>query len=151
MILALAARGRTTSTQAWARALQNIAPLQRDGTLTLPTVVDGLAERHGAAAALIGEHDHVTYTELAQRKNQYARWALERSTGLSRTQALSATLRVLIERDALDEAEQLLEQHANRGGLHSGEVARFLGARGRLRAAQGRPKEALEGVGVRNR
>jgi DNA-binding CsgD family transcriptional regulator len=72
-----------------------------------------------------------------------ARWALERSTGLSRTQALSATLRVLIERDALDEAEQLLEQHANRGGLHSGEVARFLGARGRLRAAQGRPKEAL--------
>jgi fatty-acyl-CoA synthase len=77
MILALAARGRTTSTQAWARALQNIAPLQRDGTLTLPTVVDGLAERHGAAAALIGEHDHVTYTELAQRKNQYARWALE--------------------------------------------------------------------------
>jgi len=77
MSLALATRGRTTSTQAWARALQNIAPLQRDGTGTLPNLVDELAERHGAAASLIGEHDHVTYTELSQRKNQYARWALE--------------------------------------------------------------------------
>jgi fatty-acyl-CoA synthase len=77
MSLAVATRARTTSTQAWARALQNIAPLHRDGTVTLPALVDELAEQHGAAASLIGEHDSVSYAELAQRKNQYARWALE--------------------------------------------------------------------------
>ena len=73
-----------------------------------------------------------------------ARWALERAGESGRLQALSPMLRVLVERDALDEAERLLEQHPGPRGMRSGEVARFLGARGRLRAAQGRLEEALE-------
>jgi DNA-binding CsgD family transcriptional regulator len=72
-----------------------------------------------------------------------ARWALGRAQGVGRAQALSAMLRVLVERDALDEAERLLEEQPDARGLNSGEVARFLGARGRLRAAQGRLPEAL--------
>ena len=42
----------------------------------MPSLLDELAQRHGAAASLIDEHECVSYVELAQRKNQYARWAL---------------------------------------------------------------------------
>jgi len=83
-----------------------------------------------------------------------ARWALERAGETGRMQALSCMLKVLVERDELDEAERLLEQHAGPSELRSGEVARFLGARGRLRAAQGRMDEALADLldcGERNR
>jgi len=108
----------------------------------------GAARRQGAAQELIVLSVLRSWAaaecgELADAEAD-AHWALERGHGLGRTQALSATLRVLVERDGLDEAEQLLEQHADTRGLYSGEVARFLGARGRLRAAQGRLTEALE-------
>ncbi len=55
-----AARPRTSSIKAWTRALQNIAPLDRYNADTLGGRVDGLAERFGANAALISEHDNVT-------------------------------------------------------------------------------------------
>jgi DNA-binding CsgD family transcriptional regulator len=107
----------------------------------------GAARRQGAIQELIvfsvlRSWASAECGELADAEAD-ARWALEHARGFSRTQALSATLRVLVERDALDEAEQLLERHADTRGLHSGEVARFLGSRGRLRAAQGRLAEAL--------
>jgi DNA-binding CsgD family transcriptional regulator len=107
----------------------------------------GAARRQGAMQELIvlsvlRSWASAETGELADAEAD-ARWALERAKGLGRTQAVSALLRVLVERDALDEAEHLLAQHADPRGLHTGEVARFLGARGRLRAAQGRLEEAL--------
>lgn len=86
--MALATRKQTTATQTWARALQNIAPLRREGAATLGTLVDELAARYGDAVALLSEHDHVSYTELAQRKNQYARWALRQGLAPGRAVAL---------------------------------------------------------------
>jgi DNA-binding CsgD family transcriptional regulator len=107
----------------------------------------GAARRQGAIQELIvfsvlRSWASAECGELADAEAD-ARWALEHATGLSRTQALSAMLRVLVERDALDQAEHLLDRDADTRGLHSGEVARFLGVRGRLRAAQGRQTEAL--------
>jgi DNA-binding CsgD family transcriptional regulator len=72
-----------------------------------------------------------------------ARWALERATGVARMQAVSVLVRVLVERDALDEAEGLLAELEDPRSSESGEVSRLLGVRGRLRAAQGRSQEAL--------
>ena len=62
--------------KAWVRALEASAPAQRDPTLILPAVVDGLAERFGDAPALIGEREQLSYRALAESVHRYARWAL---------------------------------------------------------------------------
>jgi DNA-binding CsgD family transcriptional regulator len=71
------------------------------------------------------------------------RWALERAEGVRRIHAISEVIRVLIERDALGEAQNALEQVAELHASRSVDVVRFLFARGRLRAAEGRLQEAL--------
>ena len=73
-----------------------------------------------------------------------ARWALERAEGVHRMHAVSEVIRVLIERDALGEAEHELDQHPDPLTSRSDEAVRFLIARGRLRGAQGRLQEALD-------
>ncbi len=73
-----------------------------------------------------------------------ARWALERAEGIYRLQAASELIRLLVERDALAEADEHVAQFADTGASRSVEVARFLMARGGLRAAQGRLGEALD-------
>ncbi len=73
-----------------------------------------------------------------------ARWALERAEGIYRMQATSELIRLLVERDELSEAEEHVAQFADTGTSRSVEVARFLMARGGLRAAQGRLGEALD-------
>jgi DNA-binding CsgD family transcriptional regulator len=73
-----------------------------------------------------------------------AGWALERAEGIFRMSALSEVIRVLTERDALDEAEDMLMQVTGPLASSSIQVSRFLLARGRLRGAQGRLQEALE-------
>jgi fatty-acyl-CoA synthase len=72
---AVAERSSTT-VQTWARALGNIAGLRRDSSVTLPLLLDDLAARHGTKPAVLSETDRLSYLQLAQRKNQYARWAM---------------------------------------------------------------------------
>jgi DNA-binding CsgD family transcriptional regulator len=72
-----------------------------------------------------------------------ARWALERAEGMYRIQAIGELIRLLVERDALPEAEQQLAQVPDPGASRSVEAARLLMARGVLRVAQGRLAEAL--------
>jgi DNA-binding CsgD family transcriptional regulator len=71
------------------------------------------------------------------------RWALERADGIRQIHAITDVIRVLIEHDALDQAQAELDQVADPRTSGSVEVARFLIARGRLRSAQGRLQEAL--------
>ena len=71
-----------------------------------------------------------------------ARWALERAEGVHGMHAVSEIVRVLTERDELDQAEDVL--CADPLASRSDEVVRFLIARGRLRGAQGRLQEALD-------
>jgi DNA-binding CsgD family transcriptional regulator len=73
-----------------------------------------------------------------------ARWALERAKGVHRMHAVGEVIRVLIERDVLEEAEHELDQVPDPLTSRSDEVVRFLIARGRLRFAQGRLQEALD-------
>jgi DNA-binding CsgD family transcriptional regulator len=73
-----------------------------------------------------------------------ARWALERAHGVHRSRAATELLRVLIDRDELRAAEDVLEQSIDPNASSSIEVPRFLCTRARLRAAQGRLQEALE-------
>ena len=73
-----------------------------------------------------------------------ARWALERAEGVRQIHAVSEVIRVLIERDELEAAEDVLVQVADPRASGSVEVVRFLIARGRLRGAQGRRQEALD-------
>jgi DNA-binding CsgD family transcriptional regulator len=73
-----------------------------------------------------------------------ARWALERAEGIVRLHAATEVIRVLVERDQLQAAEEMLAQSVEPRASHSIEVPRFLFARGRLRAAQGRLHDARD-------
>lgn len=73
-----------------------------------------------------------------------ARWALEQATGVHRLHAVTELIRVLIERDELREAEDVLEQFVDPRASRSNEVPRFVFARGRLRREQGRLRAALD-------
>jgi DNA-binding CsgD family transcriptional regulator len=73
-----------------------------------------------------------------------ARWALEHGTGVHRMRAVADLVRVLIDRDELQEAEDVLEQFGDPRRSRSIDVPRFLFARGQLRRAQSRQQEALD-------
>jgi fatty-acyl-CoA synthase len=61
--------------RAWARALDYT---KRASNVTLPGLVDQLAQTHGERAALLGSSETLTYADLAARANRYARWASDR-------------------------------------------------------------------------
>ncbi len=83
--------------------------------------------------------------ELADAEAQ-SRWALEHATGTfaAYKQPLAHLVDVLVERDELDLADAELAQVPPPLDSHSITVLPYLMARGRLRAAQGRDREALE-------
>jgi fatty-acyl-CoA synthase len=62
--------------RAWLRALELTAPIPRNRHRILPTVIEEVAARMGDAPALFSDRESLTYRGLAQRANQYARWAL---------------------------------------------------------------------------
>jgi DNA-binding CsgD family transcriptional regulator len=73
-----------------------------------------------------------------------ARWALEHADGVNRLHAVTEFLKVLIERDQLQAAEDVLERSVDARASGSVETARFLFAQGRLHGAQGRLQEARD-------
>ncbi len=74
--------------QCWARALHNLAELDRQSWSSLPALVDELAGRFGGRPALISLDETMTYSELADNKNKCARWAAHNSIGLADTVCL---------------------------------------------------------------
>jgi len=73
--------------KAWLRALEMTAPITRNRHRTLPTVIEEVAARMEDAPALLSDRESLTYSALAQRANQYARWALEQ--GLAKGDVVS--------------------------------------------------------------
>src|SRR5229473_5362220 len=67
--------------KAWVRALERTAPIAQNPSVTLPVVIENLADRFDSALALLSDRECLTYSGLAARSNQYAHWALEQ--GLS--------------------------------------------------------------------
>lgn len=66
-----------TPAKAWLRALEMTAPIVRRPHRTLPVVVQEMAARMGDAPALLSDRESLSYRALAERSNQYARWAIE--------------------------------------------------------------------------
>jgi fatty-acyl-CoA synthase len=62
--------------EAWIRALQRTASIDKLG-VTLPALIDRLAEAFGVAPALVSTEATLSYQDLAIRCNQYARWGLD--------------------------------------------------------------------------
>ena len=63
--------------QAWLRALERTAPIERQPERTFPVLLEELAEKFGDAPALISSQEVLTFNQLLARSNQYTRWALE--------------------------------------------------------------------------
>jgi fatty-acyl-CoA synthase len=61
--------------EAWIRALQRTASIDHLG-VTLPALIDRLAQQFEAAPALVSTEAALSYQGLAIRCNQYARWGL---------------------------------------------------------------------------
>lgn len=66
---------------AWIRALQATAPIAQNPTVTLPVVIDRLADACPESPALIGEAESLTYRALAERMRSYAGWGLRQRVG----------------------------------------------------------------------
>ena len=65
-----------TPLKAWIRALERTSNIDQDIFLTLPILIERLAEKFGEAPALFSEQDRLSYAGLAERSARYARWAL---------------------------------------------------------------------------
>jgi fatty-acyl-CoA synthase len=72
-----AAAAGISPAKAWLRALEMTAPIARNRSRTLPTVIEEVAAQMGDAPALLSDGENLTYSALTQRANRYARWALE--------------------------------------------------------------------------
>jgi fatty-acyl-CoA synthase len=62
--------------QAWLRALDRTASIERNPKVTLPVLLGQLAVARQAAPALVSSEATLSYRQLASRANQYARWGL---------------------------------------------------------------------------
>ena len=61
--------------QAWVRALELTAPIDRRAAPTLPVLIETLAERFGESHALTDRVASLSYRQLGESVNRYARWA----------------------------------------------------------------------------
>ena len=72
--------------KAWVRALERTAAIERNPAITLPRLIDSLAERFESAAALVSPGAALSYRSLSHTAGRYARWAhaqgLHRSGGV---------------------------------------------------------------------
>jgi fatty-acyl-CoA synthase len=64
------------------RALRMTTPIAKHPTRVFPLVVEELAEKFGDAPALLSSRERLSYRELSERANRYARWA--RGQGLAK-------------------------------------------------------------------
>jgi len=66
-----------STAKAWLRALELTAPIAGNPDRILPAVILEVAAKMGDAPALLSDQESFTYRVLAERTNQYARWALD--------------------------------------------------------------------------
>src|SRR5438105_2658385 len=82
----LPAADRPSPTKVWLRALELTAPIARHPDRILPTVIEELAQKIGAAPALLSDGECLTYRALGERSIRYARWAIDQ--GLAKGDAV---------------------------------------------------------------
>jgi fatty-acyl-CoA synthase len=79
--------------RAWLRALELTAPIARNRDRILSTVIAERADQLGDTPALLSDRECMTYGQLSQRINQYARWALDQGIGRGEVVGLLMTNR----------------------------------------------------------
>ena len=62
--------------KAWMRALERTAAIAQHPERTFPIALEERAAQSGDAPALLSDRECLTYRELSERANRYARWAL---------------------------------------------------------------------------
>jgi fatty-acyl-CoA synthase len=88
MIAPLNRSAKDPAQRAWLSALELTSRATRDPARTLPIAVAQWAELYGDRPALIGEGESFSFTGLAARINQYARFGLAQETPKGATVAL---------------------------------------------------------------
>src|SRR2546421_2287227 len=83
---AILANASHSPAKVWLRTLELTAPIANNAGRIFSKVIEEVAENFGEAPALLSDRECLTYRALAQRSNQYARWALER--GLAKGDAV---------------------------------------------------------------
>ena len=73
---------RPSPNQAWLRALERTARIGTEPRRILPVVVQELAQQRPDAPALLGQDQALSFSELAQAANRYARWAVAQHIGV---------------------------------------------------------------------
>jgi fatty-acyl-CoA synthase len=58
------------------RALRYATPIAKNPTRVFPHLIEDLAAQHGDKPALISDRETLSYRELSEQANRYARWAL---------------------------------------------------------------------------
>jgi fatty-acyl-CoA synthase len=82
-----------TSAKAWLRALELTAPIARNRDRLLISVIEERAAELGDAPALLSDRECLSYRELLERANRYARWTLDQGIAKSEVVGLLMTNR----------------------------------------------------------
>jgi fatty-acyl-CoA synthase len=77
-----------SSAKAWLRALELTAPISRQRNRVFPDVIEELAVRWNREPALVSDLECLTYRELDERANRYARWGLDKGLAKGETVCL---------------------------------------------------------------
>jgi len=77
-----------STAKVWLRALEMTAPISGHPNRIFPTVIEELANKYGQSTALLFDDECLTFRELAERSNQYARWALHQEIARGQTVCL---------------------------------------------------------------
>src|ERR1700694_2860413 len=67
------------------RALKETTPIAKNPTRVFPNVFEELAARYGDMPALLSKRETLTYRQLLDRSNRYARWALAQGVSKGET------------------------------------------------------------------
>jgi fatty-acyl-CoA synthase len=75
-------------TKIWLRALEMTASISSRPNRIFSNIIEELADKCGPSAALLSDDECLTFRELAERSNQYARWALAQEIARGQTVCL---------------------------------------------------------------
>jgi fatty-acyl-CoA synthase len=70
-----------TASQAWVRALERTARIEREPHITLPVLIERLAVTTPRAPALVSPESTLDYGALSAQINRYSRWAIGQGLG----------------------------------------------------------------------
>lgn len=85
---------RTEKTsRTWLRALESTSSIARNPHRLLFSVIEEVASRSPNVPALLSDRESFTYSELIERSNRYARWAIEQGIQKGEVVALLMTSR----------------------------------------------------------